>query len=34
MGVGARFAVLRAIEQLNPERDHKRIVHLSFGYRR
>jgi hypothetical protein len=28
----ARFAILRAIEQLDPERDHQRIVHLSFGY--
>ena len=28
----ARFDVLRAIEQLDPERDHQRIVHLSFGY--
>ena len=27
-----RFAILRAIEQLDPERDHQRIVHLSFGY--
>lgn len=27
-----RFDVLRAIEQLDPERDHQRIVHLSFGY--
>jgi hypothetical protein len=32
MGVDARFAILRAIEQLDPERDHQRIVHLSFGY--
>jgi hypothetical protein len=28
----ARFAILRTIEQLDPERDHQRIVHLSFGY--
>jgi hypothetical protein len=28
----ARLAVLRTIEQLDPERDHQRIVHLSFGY--
>jgi len=28
----ARFDVLHAIEQLDPERDHQRIVHLSFGY--
>jgi len=28
----SRWAVLRAIEQLDPERDHQRIVHLSFGY--
>lgn len=27
-----RFAVLREIESLNPERDHQRILHLSFGY--
>jgi hypothetical protein len=27
-----RFDILRAIEQLDPERDHQRIVHLSFGY--
>ena len=27
-----RFAVLRTIEQLDPERDHQRIMHLSFGY--
>jgi len=27
-----RFDVLRQIEQLDPERDHQRIVHLSFGY--
>lgn len=28
----SRYAVLRSIEQLDPERDHQRIVHLSFGY--
>ena len=28
----ARLARLRAIEALDPERDHQRIVHLSFGY--
>ena len=28
----SRWAVLRTIEQLDPERDHQRIVHLSFGY--
>ena len=27
-----RFAILHEIEQLDPERDHQRIVHLSFGY--
>jgi mpaB/rubber oxygenase-like protein len=27
-----RFDNLRAIERLDPERDHQRIVHLSFGY--
>ena len=27
-----RFDVLREIESLDPERDHQRIVHLSFGY--
>lgn len=27
-----RFDVLRTIEQLDPERDHQRIMHLSFGY--
>ena len=27
-----RFDILRRIEQLDPERDHQRIVHLSFGY--
>jgi hypothetical protein len=27
-----RTAILRTIEQLDPERDHQRIVHLSFGY--
>jgi len=27
-----RFDILRTIEQLDPERDHQRIVHLSFGY--
>jgi len=28
----SRCAVLRTIPQLDPERDHQRIVHLSFGY--
>jgi hypothetical protein len=28
----SRWAILRTIEQLDPERDHQRIVHLSFGY--
>jgi ER-bound oxygenase mpaB/B'/Rubber oxygenase, catalytic domain len=28
----SRLAILRTIEQLDPERDHQRIVHLSFGY--
>ena len=28
----SRWAVLRTIERLDPERDHQRIVHLSFGY--
>jgi hypothetical protein len=27
-----RFTVLREIESLDPERDHQRILHLSFGY--
>ncbi|HEY3158120.1 MAG TPA: oxygenase MpaB family protein [Vicinamibacterales bacterium] len=27
-----RFDILREIERLDPERDHQRIVHLSFGY--
>ena len=27
-----RFDVPHEIEQLDPERDHQRIVHLSFGY--
>lgn len=27
-----RFDILHSIEQLDPERDHQRIVHLSFGY--
>lgn len=27
-----RWANLETIEQLDPERDHQRIVHLSFGY--
>ncbi|HEV8479396.1 MAG TPA: oxygenase MpaB family protein [Candidatus Eisenbacteria bacterium] len=30
--MSARFDVLREIERLDPERDHQRIVHLSFGY--
>ena len=32
MKASARFAIRDAIEQLDPERDHQRIVHLSFGY--
>ena len=28
----SRWAVLRTIERLDPEPDHQRIVHLSFGY--
>lgn len=27
-----RYAILREIESLNPELDHMRIMHLSFGY--
>ena len=27
-----RYDVLRAIERLDPEKDHQRIVHLSFGF--
>ena len=27
-----RYAIQRAIDQLDPERDNQRIVHLSFGY--
>jgi ER-bound oxygenase mpaB/B'/Rubber oxygenase, catalytic domain len=27
-----RFEILHEIERLDPERDHQRIVHLSFGY--
>jgi len=27
-----RFDILREIERLDPERDHQRIVHLSFGH--
>ncbi len=27
-----RYEILREIESLDPERDHQRIVHLSFGY--
>ena len=27
-----RFDRLREIERLDPEQDHQRIVHLSFGY--
>lgn len=30
--VRRRFEILREIERLDPERDHQRIVHLSFGY--
>jgi len=30
--VSHRFDVLHEIERLDPERDHQRIVHLSFGY--
>ena len=29
----ARFAILREIERLEPERDCQRILHLSFGYK-
>lgn len=28
----ARFDMLDQIQRLDPERDHQRIVHLSFGY--
>jgi hypothetical protein len=28
----SRWDVVREIERLDPERDHQRIVHLSFGY--
>ncbi|HYV97581.1 MAG TPA: oxygenase MpaB family protein, partial [Gemmatimonadaceae bacterium] len=27
-----RYDILRTIESLDPERDHQRIMHLSFGY--
>jgi len=30
--VPGRFDILKEIERLDPERDHQRIVHLSFGY--
>jgi mpaB/rubber oxygenase-like protein len=30
--VSQRFDILHEIERLDPERDHQRIVHLSFGY--
>jgi len=30
--VPGRFDILNEIERLDPERDHQRIVHLSFGY--
>jgi hypothetical protein len=30
--MSSRWAIRRTIEQLDPERDHQRIVHLSFGY--
>jgi len=30
--VRGRFDILREIERLAPDRDHQRIVHLSFGY--
>jgi len=30
--VGGRFDILKTIDSLDPERDHQRIVHLSFGY--
>ncbi len=30
--VRRRFDILHEIERLDPERDHQRIVHLSFGY--
>jgi len=32
MPLRGRFDVLRTIERLDPEQDHQRIVHLSFGY--
>jgi hypothetical protein len=28
----SRYSILRQIEQLDPERDHQKIVQLSFGY--
>jgi hypothetical protein len=28
----SRWTILRTIEQLDPERDHQRIIHLSFGF--
>ena len=30
--MAGRFDILHEIERLDPERDHQRIVHLSFGY--
>jgi hypothetical protein len=30
--MAGRFDVLREIERLDPERDHQRIMHLSFGH--
>lgn len=27
-----RYDILHEIEQLDPERDHQRVMHLSFGY--
>lgn len=32
MQTASRWDIVRTIEQLDPERDHQRIVHLSFGY--
>ncbi len=32
MDAMGRYDILHAIERLDPERDHQRIMHLSFGY--
>lgn len=32
MPTASRWDIVRTIEQLDPEPDHQRIVHLSFGY--